>query len=122
MDLDQLNGNLLVSYGYTHVPVCGWQLLASFTCLAGDYFMAGGWHTIEWKTEFSPTWLLTLQQTSLHRGHKIHIISHGKHTHLYLGLLKGLSNYGSRLKTHNLDLVIFHIAWMWFLLIQEPMK
>lgn len=70
MDLDQLNGNLLVSYGCTHVPACGWQLLASFTCLAGDYFMAEGWLTIEWKTEFSPTWLLTLQQTSLHRGHK----------------------------------------------------
>ena len=52
---------------------------------------------------------------------KIHIISHGKRTHLYLGLLKGLSNYGSRLKTHNLDLVIFHISWMWFLLIQEAM-
>ena len=121
MDLDQLNGNLMVSYGCTHGPACGWQLLASFTCLAGDYFTAGSWLTLNGYLNSLPCGCSPSSRLACIVVIKIHIISHVKHTLLYQGLLKGLSNYGTRLKTHKLDLVIFCISWMWFVLIQETM-
>ena len=99
MGLDPLKSNLLVSYGCTHVTACGWLLLASFTCMAGDCFLAGGWLTIECYLNSLPRDCSTSSRLACVVVINIHIYSHAKYTHLCLGLLKDSSNYGNRLKT-----------------------